>query len=66
MPGYTTLVLDTNVLLAAPERVRALIERGAWTLVVPLPVVMELDGLASGAPELGAIARGAAKAAMRA
>ncbi|KZV65821.1 hypothetical protein PENSPDRAFT_655393 [Peniophora sp. CONT] len=46
-PGYTTLVLDTNVLLAAPERVRALIESQNWIIVVPLPVIMELDGLAS-------------------
>ncbi|VDC05366.1 unnamed protein product [Peniophora sp. CBMAI 1063] len=46
-PGYTTLVLDTNVLLAAQERVRALIESQQWTIVVPLPVIMELDGLAT-------------------
>jgi hypothetical protein len=51
-PGYTVLVLDTNVLLSSLPQVSALVAGHGWTVVVPLPVVMELDGLASGT-ELG-------------
>ncbi|VDB95701.1 unnamed protein product [Peniophora sp. CBMAI 1063] len=46
-PGCTTLVLDMDVFLATQERVRALIESQQWAVIVPLPVIMELDGLAS-------------------
>lgn len=46
LPGYTVLVLDTNVLLAENGRLaQSLIEAKCWTVIVPLAVVTELDGL---------------------
>jgi protein SMG6 len=63
VPGYTVLVLDTNVLLASLPMVAALVERHAWTVVVPLPVIMELDGLAQNQHGNGNTALGEAAAA---
>lgn len=37
VPGYTVLVLDTNVLLSSLELVARLIESIRWTVVIPLP-----------------------------
>lgn len=45
VPGYTMLVFDTNVLVSHLSIFTALVESGAWTIIVPLPVVTELDGL---------------------
>ena len=59
MPGYTILVVDTNILLSSLPMVSALIESMRWTVVVPLPVIMELDGLASNASPLGDAAQNA-------
>jgi predicted ribonuclease YlaK len=39
------LVFDTNILLSHLSVFTALVESGAWTTIVPLPVVAELDGL---------------------
>ncbi|KAH6918955.1 hypothetical protein BKA70DRAFT_1458601 [Coprinopsis sp. MPI-PUGE-AT-0042] len=47
VPGYSILVVDTNILLSSLSMVSSLIESMAWTVVIPLPVVMELDGLSS-------------------
>jgi hypothetical protein len=47
IPGYTILVVDTNILLSSLSQVSSLIESHRWTIVVPLPVITELDGLAS-------------------
>ncbi|RXW24170.1 hypothetical protein EST38_g1674 [Candolleomyces aberdarensis] len=47
VPGYTILVVDTNILLSSLSIVTSLIESMKWTIVIPLPVIMELDGLAS-------------------
>ena len=47
IPGYTILVVDTNILLASLSLLASLIESHRWTVVVPLPVITELDGLAS-------------------
>ncbi|CAE6521381.1 unnamed protein product [Rhizoctonia solani] len=44
-PGYTVLVLDTNIFLSALPAVSQLVSSQRWTVVVPLAVVTELDGL---------------------
>ncbi|KAJ3935434.1 MAG: hypothetical protein NXY57DRAFT_912951 [Lentinula lateritia] len=45
--GYTVLVIDTNILLSSLPMVASLVESNRWTLIIPLPVIMELDGLKS-------------------
>ncbi|WVQ80739.1 hypothetical protein IAT38_002844 [Cryptococcus sp. DSM 104549] len=45
VPGYTMLIFDTNVLVDSLAMVTKIVEGGQWTVVVPLPVVTELDGL---------------------
>ncbi|KAG8685775.1 hypothetical protein FRC09_014537, partial [Ceratobasidium sp. 395] len=45
-PGYTVLVLDTNIFLSALPAVSQIVSSQRWTVVVPLAVVTELDGLA--------------------
>ena len=57
MPGYTILVLDTNILLSALHMAISLVESLCWTAVVPLPAIMELDGHASNANPLGDAAK---------
>jgi len=57
--GYTVLVIDTNILLSSLSMLASLIEGLRWTIVVPLPVVMELDGLSSTASRLGEAAQSA-------
>ncbi|KAG6878101.1 hypothetical protein C0992_008589 [Termitomyces sp. T32_za158] len=47
VPGYTVLVVDTNILLSSLPMFASVVESLRWTVVVPLPVIMELDGLAS-------------------
>ena len=59
MPGYTILVLDTNILLSSLAMVTHLVESLSWTVVVPLPAIMELDGLASNPTPLGEAAKAA-------
>jgi protein SMG6 len=46
-PGYTVLVVDTNILLSSLSMFASLVESLRWTVLIPLPVVMELDGLKS-------------------
>ena len=58
-PGYTILVLDTNILLSSLSMVTSLVESLRWTVVVPLPAIMELDGLALNATALGTAAKAA-------
>ena len=53
VPGYTILVVDTNILLSSLPMVQALVESLQWTIVLPLPVIMELDGLATNQTALG-------------
>ncbi|KAJ3767486.1 hypothetical protein FB446DRAFT_327400 [Lentinula raphanica] len=58
--GYTVLVIDTNILLSSLSMFSSLVESKSWTVVVPLPVIMELDGLRSNSsPELSEAARAA-------
>ncbi|KAF9036720.1 hypothetical protein BJ165DRAFT_602423 [Panaeolus papilionaceus] len=60
VPGYTVLVIDTNILLSGLSYFSSFVESSRWTVVVPLPVIMELEGLSKGPTDLGE----AAKAAM--
>jgi protein SMG6 len=48
IPGFTVLVVDTNILLSSLSSIASLVESEQWTVVVPLPVIMELDGLSGG------------------
>ena len=59
VPGYSVLVLDTNILLSSLSIISSLIETLRWTVVVPLPVIMELDGIRSNASQLGEAAQAA-------
>ncbi|KAI0362699.1 hypothetical protein OH77DRAFT_1529844 [Trametes cingulata] len=59
VPGYTVLVVDTNILLSSLAEFSALVESGKWTVVVPLPVVMELDSQSTNASPLGQAAAAA-------
>jgi hypothetical protein len=52
VPGYTVLVVDTNILLSSLSSFSSLVESLRWTILVPLPVIMELDGLASKSSQL--------------
>ncbi|KAG6840703.1 hypothetical protein C0991_004947 [Blastosporella zonata] len=45
--GYSVLVVDTNILLSSLAMFASVVESLRWTVVVPLPVIMELDGLSS-------------------
>ena len=51
--GHTVLVFDTNILLSSMKLFRDLVEREKWTIIVPLAVVTELDGLKRNASPLG-------------
>ncbi|KAM0748417.1 hypothetical protein T439DRAFT_316305 [Meredithblackwellia eburnea MCA 4105] len=55
-PGYTVLVFDTNILLASLSLLVDVVEKESWTVVVPLAVITELDGLKKNATALGAAA----------
>ena len=57
IPGYTMLVFDTNVLLSSLSLFSKLVESGIWSIVVPLPVVTELDGLSKEPAPLGPTAK---------
>ncbi|KAN0134445.1 PIN domain containing protein [Lactarius tabidus] len=59
VPGYTALVLDTNIPLSSLAMVTKLVESPSWTVAVPLPAIMELDGLASNQTPLGEAAKAA-------
>ena len=53
VPGYTVLVIDTNLLLSSLSTFASLVESLRWTVIIPLSVIMELDGLAtSDSPQL--------------
>ncbi|KAI6038993.1 hypothetical protein EDC04DRAFT_2868129 [Pisolithus marmoratus] len=57
VPGYTILVLDTNILLSSLSVIASIVESLRWTVVIPVPVVMELDGLSTNTSQLGEAAR---------
>ncbi|BGP16794.1 hypothetical protein JCM10213v2_004798 [Rhodosporidiobolus nylandii] len=54
--GFTVLVFDTNILLTSIALFRELVEAECWTIVVPLAVITELDGLKRNSTALGAAA----------
>jgi hypothetical protein len=56
--GYTVLVLNTNIVLSSLTMVSSLVKSRRWTVVTPLPTIMELDGLASNLTALGKAAKG--------
>lgn len=57
VPGYSVLVIDTNILLGSLSSFASLVESKRWTIMVPLPVIMELDGLKSNPSKLGEAAK---------
>lgn len=59
VPGYTILIFDTNVLLSSLSLFSKIVEGGQWSVIVPLPVVTELDGLSKNPPPLGTEAKAA-------
>ena len=52
-------MVDTNILLSSLSEFAALVECGRWTVVVPLPVIMELDSQSSNMTALGEAATAA-------
>ena len=58
VPGYTVLVLDTNILLSS-LMVTSLVESLHWIVVIPLPAIMELDRLALNVNALGKVIKAA-------
>lgn len=59
VPGYTVLVVDTNILLSSLSIFASLVESLRWTILVPLAVITELDGIANNASPLGQAAAAA-------
>ncbi|KAG2235519.1 hypothetical protein INT48_003082 [Thamnidium elegans] len=57
IPGKTILVLDTNCFIGHIDHVRKLLESKKWTIIVPLVVVTELDGLRTNPHRLGLVAQ---------
>jgi predicted ribonuclease YlaK len=47
------LVVDTNIIVTPGEVIAQLIESQRWTLIIPLAVITELDGLRRNDSELG-------------
>ncbi|KAI7907750.1 uncharacterized protein BX663DRAFT_547430 [Cokeromyces recurvatus] len=57
IPGKTVLVLDTNCFIGHIEHVKYLLESQKWSIVIPLVVVTELDGLKTNTQKLGLVAQ---------
>ncbi|KAF9228014.1 hypothetical protein BS17DRAFT_747074 [Gyrodon lividus] len=57
VPGFTVLVLDTNIILSSLSMIASIVESLRWTVIVPVPVIMELDGLSSDTSQLGEAAQ---------
>lgn len=57
--GYIMLVIDTNILLSSLASLPSILENSQWTIVVPVPVIMKLNGLSSNTAQLGEAARAA-------
>lgn len=53
VPGYTVLVVDTNIIVTPGQVIAQLIESRRWTVIIPLAVITELDGLRRNDNELG-------------
>ena len=50
-------MLDTNILIAPDNLLKQLVESKQWTIIIPLVVVTELDGLQKNATPTGAEAK---------
>ena len=61
VPGYTTLLLDTNVMLTPTDILSKLIKTKRWMVVIPLSVITELDGLKRREGDVGKRAQDAIK-----
>ncbi|CEJ01451.1 hypothetical protein RMCBS344292_15478 [Rhizopus microsporus] len=61
LPDKTVLVLDTNCFIGHLEHIRKLIASEKWSIIVPLVVITELDGLATNTQRLGTMAGEAIK-----
>ncbi|KAI8891436.1 hypothetical protein K501DRAFT_319415 [Backusella circina FSU 941] len=57
LPGKTVLVLDTNCFIGHIDLVTKLVNSAKWSIVVPLVVITELDGLRSSTQTLGSAAQ---------
>lgn len=53
------LVVDTNILLSSLPMLASVIESFRWTVIIPVPVIMELDGLSANTSQLGEAAQAA-------
>ncbi|CAG8506364.1 8390_t:CDS:2 [Paraglomus occultum] len=52
-PGITCLVIDTNCFIGDLRMMKEIIQCEKWTVIVPLVVITELDGLSHNPPPLG-------------
>jgi rRNA-processing protein FCF1 len=57
IPGKTILVLDTNCFIGHIDYVQKLLQAKKWSIIVPLVVVTELDGLRTNPHRLGTVAQ---------
>ncbi|KAK4057242.1 hypothetical protein OIO90_001739 [Microbotryomycetes sp. JL221] len=57
VPSYTVLMFDTNIILSSLPLLQDLVESGSWTIIVPLAVITELDGLKRNSTHLGSAAQ---------
>ncbi|RCH87414.1 hypothetical protein CU098_006626, partial [Rhizopus stolonifer] len=57
IPGKTILVLDTNCFIGHIDHVKKLLQSQKWSVIVPLVVVTELDGLKTNPHRLGFVAQ---------
>ncbi|KAF9433474.1 hypothetical protein BGZ76_009409 [Entomortierella beljakovae] len=55
----STLVIDTNCLIADWTLIQRLVSADRWTVIIPLAVITELDGLKNNPAPLGPAAAGA-------
>jgi predicted ribonuclease YlaK len=52
LPGYTVLIIDTNILLSSLSMLLSVIESLHWIVIIPVPIIIELNGLSSNASQL--------------
>ncbi|KAI9594711.1 hypothetical protein BDF19DRAFT_107286 [Syncephalis fuscata] len=53
----TTLLIDTNMFIRDLSTIKCIIQSGHWSIILPLAVVIELDGLQKNDSALGVAAR---------
>ncbi|CEP10721.1 hypothetical protein [Parasitella parasitica] len=57
VPGKTILVLDTNCFIGHLDLVKKLVNGQKWSIIIPLVVITELDGLRTNTHRLGLMAQ---------